>query len=282
MSTTKTYANSDVLAFYKELPFNFQESVQNQAETLKANNSVLAYPPFAELISKDRNILEVGCGAGWLSNSMAYHYGVSVSAIDFNPVAIQRAAAVAEFLGLDANFKVADLFAYEPDEKADLVVSLGVLHHTDNCHAAIAKVLNDFVADNGYVFLGLYHAYGRRPFLEHFASMRANGASEDDMFERYRQLMPQATDTTHARSWFRDQVLHPHETQHTLAEIVPLLHECRFELLSTSINRFEPIEDLAAVYDMEKGYEAMSLEWLRKDKYFPGFFVVLARKKMDQ
>ncbi len=282
MSTTETYANPDVLEFYKELPFNIESSVRSQAETLKSNNSVLAYPVFAELISRNRRILEVGCGAGWLSNSMAYHHGVSVSAIDFNPVAIERAAAVAEFLDLDARFEVADLFAYEPEPKADLVASIGVLHHTDNCHAAIRKVLTDYVAPGGYAFIGLYHTYGRQPFLDHFTRMREDGASEDDMFRRYCDLMPQAADATHARSWFRDQVLHPHETQHTLAEILPLLDECHCELVSTSINRFEPIDDLAAVLDREAEYEQMSLEWLRQGRYFPGFFVFLARKAVNQ
>ena len=280
--TAGTYANPDVLEFYKELPFNIEESVRSQAETLKSNNSVLAYPVFAELISRDRRILEIGCGAGWLSNSMAYHYGVGVSAIDFNPVAIERAAAVADFLDLDARFQVADLFAYEPEPKADLVASIGVLHHTDNCHAAIQKILTDYVAPGGYAFIGLYHTHGRRPFLDHFTRMREGGATEDDMFRRYCDLMPQATDPIHARSWFRDQVLHPHETQHTLAEILPLLDECHYELVSTSINRFEPIDDIGAVLDREEEYEQVSLEWLRQGKYFPGFFVFLVRNTASQ
>ena len=275
---SNSFANPDVLEFYKELPFNYQETTKDQAETIKKNNSVLAYPVFVDLLAKDKTVLEIGCGAGWLSNSMAYHYGVNVTAIDFNPVAVERASAVAAALGVGTKFEVADLFLYEPGQRADIVVSLGVLHHTDNCHEAIRRVLRDFVVKDGYAFIGLYHTYGRRPFLDHFAEMSANGATDDEMFERYCQLMPQATDTTHARSWFRDQVLHPHETQHTLAEVMPLIEDCDCELVSTSINRFEPIEDIERVFEMEKGYEEMSREWLRDDKYFPGFFVFLVRK----
>jgi hypothetical protein len=138
-------------------------------------------------------------------------------------------------------------------------------------------VLNEFVAPGGHAFIGLYHTYGRRPFLDYFEQMRAGGASENDMFRRYCELMPQATDETHARSWFRDQVLHPHETQHTLAEMLPLFDECNVELISTSINRFEPIGAVADLIAEEKTYEEMSRQWLREGRYFPGFFVFLVR-----
>ena len=77
-------------------------------------------------------------------------------------------------------------------------------------------------------------------------------------FKRYCELMPQTTDETHARSWFRDQVLHPHETQHSLAEVLPLIEECNADLISTSINRFEPITDLKRVLEQEKTYDEMS------------------------
>jgi SAM-dependent methyltransferase len=279
MSNTATFANENVLEFYKELPFNYQESVQQQVKTIKSRNSVLTYPVLAELLKPGVRVIEIGSGAGWLSNNIAYHYGSSVLAVDFNPVAVERARAVAAALGVEVDFRVADLFLFRPEKQADVVVSIGVLHHTNDCFEAFRRVVAQCVAPGGYAFIGLYHSYGREPFLAHFREMQERGVSEDAMFKRYCELMPQTTDETHARSWFRDQVLHPHETQHSLAEVLPLIEECNAELVSTSINRFEPITDIERVLDQEKTYETMSKQRLRENKYFPGFFLVLIRKR---
>ena len=279
MSGDSTFANSTVLEFYKELPFNYQESIEQQVKTIKSRNSVLAYPVLAELLQPGKTVLEVGCGAGWLSNNIAYHYGLHVHAIDFNPVAVERAEAVARALGSPASYEVADLFLYNPAQAADIAVSIGVLHHTNDCHEAIRRVIDRCVSPGGYAFIGLYHTHGRRPFLDHFRDMQQQGASQDEMFARYRELMPQAADVTHARSWFRDQVLHPHETQHSLAEMLPLIEECGTDLISTSINRFEPIRSVAELLEQEQSYEDISRQWLRENRYFPGFFVFLVKKR---
>jgi SAM-dependent methyltransferase len=240
---------------------------------------VSAYPTLVELLQPDTYVIEIGCGAGWLTNSIAYHYGSRIRAVDFNPVAIERATSVARALDVAPSFEVADLFLFRPEEAADLVVSLGVLHHTNDCHQAIRHVITHCLKPGGHAFIGLYHTYGRRPFLEHFRKMQEAGASEDEMFAHYCRLMPQTTDPTHARSWFRDQVLHPHETQHTLAEMLPLIDECGADLVSTSINRFRKIVDLKEVLAEEAKYEEVSRQWLSESKYFPGFFVFLLRKR---
>ena len=279
MNDSHTFANPDVLEFYKELPFNYQESVDQQVDTIKSRNSVLSYPVLAERLRPTTTVIEIGCGTGWLSNNIAYHYGSQVRGIDFNPVAVERANSVARALGVSASFEVADLFLYQPEQPADIAVSIGVLHHTDDCHEAIRRMIARCVSPGGFAFIGLYHSYGRMPFLDHFQHMKEQGASEEQMFARYCELMPQTTDQTHARSWFRDQVLHPHETQHSLAEMLPLIEECGTELVSTSINRFEPIDDVSNLLQREKEYEGISKQWLRENRYFPGFFLFLVRKR---
>lgn len=273
-----TFANATVLEFYKELPFNCQESVADQARAIRDRDSLAAYPVLAPLLQQHARVLEVGSGTGWLANSIAFRYRCPVAGIDFNPVAIERAAAVARELGLAPDFRVEDLFLYEPQQPFDLVISLGVLHHTDDCRAGVARVFERFVAPNGHAFIGLYHSHGRQPFLDYFAQMQAAGASEDEMFAHYRRIQPQLKDAVQARSWFRDQVLHPHETQHTLAEMLEVMEESGVELVATSINRFEPIKSIKRLIEQEKGYRAIAEKRLREGRYFPGFFLFLARK----
>ena len=157
------------------------------------------------------------------------------------------------------------------------MISLGVLHHTDNCAEAIRRCLTHFTAPGGHFLVGLYHKFGRRPFLDHFAKLKARGAGEGELLAEYRRLHP-LEDETHLRSWFRDQVLHPHETQHTLREVVEIAGECGAELVATSINRFAPVDDLDAVLALEPEYEALGAKRLKAGQYFPGFFVALLRR----
>ena len=272
-------ANADVLAFYRELPFNYRGSPHYDIARIKASDMTANYPELLRLLGRRTRILDVGCGAGWLSNSIAYHHRCDVTGIDFNEVAIRRARELAEGLGVAAAFETADLFSYEPPMRADVAVSLGVLHHTNDCLRALARLCEHFVAPGGYAFIGLYHRYGRRPFLDHFVRLRADGASEDAMMMRYAELDRRfGGDPVHLRSWFRDQVLHPHETQHTLVEVVPVLQQCGMELISSSINQFRPFASLDELYEQEPGYASIAEERLANNQYFPGFFVFLARK----
>ena len=274
-----TAANPQVLEFYKGLPFNYHGSAAAQANMIRAKDAVAAYPILLPLLRPGLAVLEVGCGAGWFALSLRLHHRCEVLAIDFNPVAIARATEMAGLLRQDVRFEVADLFAFGMPRPAELVVSLGVLHHTNDCHRALERICNSFVRPGGHVFIGLYHAHGRRCFLDHFARMKADQASEEVMFAEYRRLHSQLEDDVFARSWFRDQVLHPHETQHTLAELLPLLDRCGMELRATSVNRFQPIPSRDALIEAERGLERTAAEALRRGEYFPGFFVFLAQKR---
>lgn len=279
MKELQYLANVAVLDFYKSLPFNYRDSVEEHVKSLHQIDPVASYPVLVPLLRPGVRVLEVGCGTGWLSNAIAHRYKASVTAIDFNPVAIQRAAEVAKAAGLDTKFSVADLFRYEPSELFDVVISIGVLHHTDDCAAAVRRCCNRFVKPGGHVFIGLYHRYGRRPFLDHFQEMKEAGASEERMFAEYRRLHSQLKDETLLMSWFRDQVIHPHETQHTLEEMLPVLASVDMTLVSTSINRFEPIESTQALIEEEKTYEELARKRLSEGQYFTGFYVFLAQRQ---
>ena len=86
-----------------------------------------------------------------------------------------------------------------------------------------------------------------------------------------------AGDKTMLKSWFRDQVLHPHETQHTLREVCGWLAEHGLSLSSTSINRFEPIENVDSLFALEQTFGERSRQAnLTEGRYYPGFFTVLA------
>jgi SAM-dependent methyltransferase len=279
MENEQPSVGKSVLEFYRVLPFNYRQSVAEHAREIKDRNAIKSYPVLPPLLeTPGMRVLEIGSGPGWMSNGIAHHYGCPVTGLDFNPVAVERAQAVAEELGVNSEFQVADLFQWSPETPYPLVVSLGVLHHTDDCQGAVQRLCNEFTAPDGHVLIGLYHEPGRRPFLDHFADMKSAGASEVEMLERFRELDSHIKDETHLMSWFRDQVLHPHETQHTLKEMVAIIEDCGMTLESTSINRFQPIVSAEDLYARERGYADIAAERLAAGQYFPGFFVFLARK----
>ena len=263
MATTSTPIDKQVLDFYKQLPFNYKGTVETHALGVVERKS---YGEKLEpLLKKGTKVLEVGCGAGWFANGIAYHYKCDVKAFDFNPVVIERAKEVRDYLGLSVDYFVEDVFDYEPKELADVVVSIGVLHHTLDPLNAV-KYCSEFIKEGGHMYLGLYHEYGRRPFLNHFKKLQKDGLSEDELFAEYCKLDKRISDKTQLKSWFRDQVLHPHENQYTLEEMKDLLSTLDMTLEYSSIE------------GDEKKYTDIAEQKLQDGSYYPGFFNILARK----
>ncbi len=270
----------EVLQFYEQLPFNYSSSVDREAERVTERNA-LPYLGVPESVFRDCHaLLDVGCGSGWLCNSAAHYYKTpEVVGIDFNPVAVTRASAVSQKLGLNSRFVVADLFEYTPPHAAyDLVSSIGVLHHTSDCLYAIETVMRTMVADGGTFICGLYHRYGRKPFLEHFRRLLANKAGKEDLLREFSLLHPAITDKTLLESWFRDQVLHPQESQHTLEEIHHLTRKNNWSLAGTSINQFGKIGNIEDLFVSERELERVAEGKLKERRYYPGFFITILKK----
>jgi SAM-dependent methyltransferase len=284
-----------VRAFYDALPFNFEDSPYAQAEIIRRANQLEAYPPLIASLSaaETLRILDVGCGTGWLSNSAAYWYGVPGIAVDLTFRALERARHTAACLGVASRIAhvCADVFALPrllKGQKFGVVSAVGVLHHTSDCKKAM-RTVSAMVAEGGYLLLGLYHRYGRQALLERFqpvrerlesaASDKERKAIEEEGFDLWRRLKMRPGAGVFDWSWYRDQCLHPHETQWTAKEVCGWLTETGIEPLSTSINRFEERPDWKKLFESEieqreVGYEKVC----REGTYFPGFFIVWGRK----
>jgi SAM-dependent methyltransferase len=270
-----------VREFYEGMPFNYYSSAAAAAAQLRVNPLESACPDLHGLLSSGeiRSVLDFGCGAGWLPNTVARHYAIPATGVDFTEKAIARARSVSRRLNTTrlVSFVVGDLFEFEATP-ADLVTCVGVLHHT-RCARDGFERIQRFAGPGKYIYLGLYHLHGRKPFLELFRDL-VSREGEDAAFRRYAELdSTRRGDRMHARSWFRDQVLHPHESSHTLGEVAGWLAAAGFEIERTSINRFEPFDRIEALLDAEKGYEELSRRAnVIEGRYFPGFFTVLARR----
>jgi carbamoyltransferase len=283
LSVERPHESADsVVRFYRQMPFNYYSNAVDAAQQLSRVNPIKDYPSLHKLLkaNKSLSVLDVGCGTGWFPNACAHYYGARAVGVDQNPLALGQARGVARLLsGCDQiEYVQADLTEYNPARTFDVVNSLGVVHHLSiDRHEAIRRLLT-WVSPTGYFHLGLYHLYGRRPFLDHFRRLEAQGAGAEALLEEFRQLCPEMSDEIHLRSWFRDQVFHPRETSHTYEEIEQLLSSEGYRIVATSINGFRPLPSRARLIEMEKELEALSRHAIEKQRrYFPGFFVVLAK-----
>ena len=274
-----------VLGFYEACPFNVFGAPTQASALIRSHNPIQpSYPDLHRLLSSQKiaSLADIGCGGGWLSISAQKYYGVSACGIDFNPKVLAIARETARLSEANPEFVECDIFSLSKlQRKFELVCSIGVLHHTFNTQAALVEVLALLGASvSARLYLGLYHLYGRRPFLQYFETLRANGHDDDALFKAYRELHAGLSDEQHLRSWFRDQVLHPHETQHTLEEVNDWLQAQGLEVETTSINNFASFADIHDLFPMEKQLEAVSYQAnVEKKRYFPGFFTVCAKRK---
>lgn len=105
---------------------------------------------FHELVdmSGTDEVLEVGCGEGFLSTALATK-GYRVRGVDVSPAIIKVARASAAAAGLDVRFEVASVYDMDPDaDLAGLVVCCEVLEHLEEPQRAfeiLAKVANPYL-----------------------------------------------------------------------------------------------------------------------------------------
>ena len=67
----ESFANPDVLNFYRELPFNFRDSARDHAEKITRTNQLVSYPALLPVLTNGISVLDVGCGAGWFGLTAA-------------------------------------------------------------------------------------------------------------------------------------------------------------------------------------------------------------------
>jgi len=102
-----------VLNFYKTLPFNYYSGIDEQLKSITTQNKIeQTYPPLKGLLGNSKNILELGSGAGWLTNSIAFQHKRKILGLDFNQLAIDRAKSIAKELGLQSKFLCEDIFVF--------------------------------------------------------------------------------------------------------------------------------------------------------------------------
>jgi SAM-dependent methyltransferase len=106
---------------------------------------------------KGKLVLDVGCGMGRFAE-VATRWGAHVVGVD-----LSAAAEVAAKNLADRDFTAfqADVFSLPfAAESFDVIYSIGVLHHTPDCEAAV-KALDKYLKPGGLLVVWLYSGYNK-------------------------------------------------------------------------------------------------------------------------
>ncbi len=277
----KTDVTELVKAFYEQTPFpNYDGLDTRESLRRKAGHGVMARMLDHQLPSRAR-ILEVGCGTGQLSNFLGMGHGRTVIGADVCMNSLKLAKDFRDRFSIaNTHFVQMNLFRPPFTEFAfDLVVSNGVLHHTSDCRAAF-RAIAPLVKPGGILIVGLYNWLGRCPTLWRRRLIERYGAIGAMLDHRLRE----GGTAARREAWFMDQYKHPHETRHSIDEVLAWLDVAGFEFTQCipTIGDTEFFEDTPLFESRSPGSYldrlSTELEMLLTGGTDGGLFVMIARR----
>jgi 2-polyprenyl-3-methyl-5-hydroxy-6-metoxy-1,4-benzoquinol methylase len=219
-----------IKGFYEENPFPNYEGTEDVGSLLEKSVA----RGFPEMLNRSirpgATVLEVGCGTGQLGNflSIASRRVLSVD-LCWNSLRLGERFRRANSLN-NITFAQMNLFRLPLQrERFDVVICTGVLHHTANPQGGFME-LASLVTPGGYMLVGLYNRYGRLKTRWRRQLAKVVG-------ERVAAIDPYIT--THGiaqdkrRAWFMDQYRNPHESLHTIDEVLGWFEHAGIQFVRT-------------------------------------------------
>jgi len=195
---------------------------------------------------KNKRILDAGCGTGDKSVLLAKS-GAIVTAIDFSEGQLKEAKlrAQKEF-GNKSNIKFSQKDLIKDDlsdlaktekEKFDLIICLGVLHHTENPKLGFNKLVK-LLNKKGIIILGLYHKYSRLKYklFRSFIHLFVSRDPERIMLWLRKSFIGKLLSRGTSEPTLYDRYCVPYESYHTLNEVIGWFNNASFDLIGYSDN----------------------------------------------
>jgi SAM-dependent methyltransferase len=220
-----------VKEFYEETPFpNYDDLDSRDSLQKKARLGVFARI-LDEKLPPDVTVLEVGCGTGQLSNFLGMNWRRRVIGADLCMNSLRLGKGFRDrFAIVNADFLQMNLFRPPfADASMDVVVSNGVLHHTSDPEGGFRSIAAK-LKPGGYILIGLYNWLGRLPTLWRRRLIEMFG---DRMAKLDSRLRRGELNTGRRAAWFRDQYMHPHESKHSMDEVLRWFERNQIEFVSS-------------------------------------------------
>jgi len=218
-----------VKSFYEEHPFPNYDDHDNLRSLISKSRKGVYGKLLGEQIPYNAKVLEVGCGTGQLSNFLAIGCR-TVIGTDLCLNSLRLAETFRRAQGLSrVRFMQMNLFkpALKPGQ-FDVVLCNGVLHHTSDPRGGFRSIAR-LVKPGGHIVIGLYNTYGRLILDTRRVIFNLTGG-------RFKWLDPYLRTTKMSAgkqdAWFMDQYMHPHESKHTMGEVLDWFDDDGFEFVN--------------------------------------------------
>lgn len=182
-----------------------------------------AIPPTA-------TVLEVGCGTGQMTNFLGLVATRTVIGVDQSAASLLLGNGFAQKFGMrNVHFMQGNIFAMPMVEMAaDVLICSGVLHHTPDPRGGFESLLR-LVKPGGVMLIGLYSRYARIPLWLRKMLFKTTGCA----FHRLdAHLRRKDVDASKKKIWFADQYRNPHESWHSVDEVMRWFDDVGVEFLS--------------------------------------------------
>ncbi|MFQ5428882.1 MAG: carbamoyltransferase N-terminal domain-containing protein [Phycisphaerae bacterium] len=272
-----------VKQFYEEHPFpNYDEDESVRSLITKSRRGIYARL-LGEQIPYNSRVLEVGCGTGQLSNFLGVGCR-SVIGTDLCMNSLRLAEGFRRKHEL-ARVRFLQMNLFKPalkPEQFDVVLCNGVLHHTSDPYGGFRSIAA-LVKPGGHIVIGLYNTYGRLLLDSRRLLFRLTGG-------RLKWIDPYLRRTRMSRekqgAWFADQYQHPHESKHTMGEVLNWYEKNGFDFVN-GIPKFRPWDPFSANERLFEPAERGSLvdralaqaKMIVTGSQEGGFYIVIGRKQ---
>lgn len=213
-----------VIKMYNQVPYpDYGDNPLEETYVKKKKyiDQVLGFNGNGYSVYADKKVLEAGCGTGRESIYMAF-MGADLTSIDVT----HKSLSVAKEQSDKFNFKYKIKFNMAsvlelPFENNyfDIVLSSGVIHHTENPQKAFAE-LTRVLKPNGFLVLYVYNNYAH--FIPNFRRKIVNIFAKDDIDKRVEialKLFPLYLRKKNIAAVY-DEFGHPHKSEHGIREVL--------------------------------------------------------------
>jgi len=159
MPTVNNELTEKINSFYNDLEFPGRYSI-NDLEYYQ-NEIHNVYLKFIDkYLSNGLEVLDVGCGTGLITNVFANKYNSNFTAIDFSKGVLYGKEYAEKNKILNTLWVHQNFLDYTTDNKYDVIICQGVLHHIPEYKKALAN-MKTLLKPGGVLLLGLYHPVGK-------------------------------------------------------------------------------------------------------------------------
>ena len=270
-------------AFYEETPFPNYEDFENVGDLIqKAERGIFA-KLLNEQIPFNVKVLEVGCGTGQLTNFLSIAHR-TVFGADMCVNSLRLGHEFKKKNGLErVGFYQMNLFRpIFKEETFPIVICNGVLHHTSDPFGGFQSI-SKLVKKGGYILIGLYNTYGR--IITDIRRCIFNIFNDRWKFLDPRLRSKNVGDLKKL-TWFMDQYKNPHESKHTIGEVLKWFDQTGFDFInsipkSKAFKAFSRQEKLFNPNPRGNGLDHLVVQTnlMFRGSQEGGFFVMIGKKK---